>query len=60
MSTPRGRLGEAVKQIRIASDEIEDRELVDELREAAEIVDDIRDELDERDEHDDDDPLTEA
>lgn len=49
MSTPRGRLGEAVKQIRIATDEIEDRELVDELREAAELVEDVRDELDERD-----------
>lgn len=53
MSTPRSRLGEAIKQIRIASDEIEDRELVDELREAAELVDDVRGELDEYE----DDPL---
>lgn len=64
MSDPHSRLGEARKQIRLAAEELEstssveelDQDVLEDLQEAARIVESVQDEIVDRE----DDPLTGA
>jgi len=48
MTDPKNRLGEARKQIRLAAEEINDRALLENLREARELVETVEGDLPDR------------